>query len=201
MFSSPFSGICFLPAQAWDGKVYDRRFMFSSPLSGICFLPSDENAAKVLCFAAFSSPFSGICFLRQIPRPTYGLDGLVFVPSFGDLFFTTRTTKVTGKGQQYLFSSPLSGICFLPESYGVDWTLVLAVFSSPFSGVCFLPHRRHTRRCGMKSSGFRPLFRGSVFYSVPQSAHPVLHGQAVCGGDDFLHSWGSLLGRYKADFL
>ena len=58
----------------------------------------------------------------------------------------------------------------------------------PSFGDLFLIRKVKTLKRLAVSDGFRPLFWGFVFNRVPQSAHPVLLGKAVCGGDGFLCS-------------
>ena len=85
---------------------------------------------------------------------------MVFVPSSGDLFLIGQKTAKRQKTAPVFV--PSSGDLFLMSEFDVAFN-------------------RYWLR-------FRPLFWGFVFNGVPQSAHPVLLGKAVCGGDGFLCS-------------
>ncbi len=117
---------------------------------------------------------------------------MVFVPFFGDLFFTNSIAAAMSavSPSRLVFSSPLSGICFLRKKrrsdsflqsfrrfrplfrgsvfylhgFAMSTVRKSSQFSSPLSGICFLPRRRRCRIGKKYLPRFRPLFRGSVFY-------------------------------------
>ena len=154
-------------------------------------------------------------------------EALVFVPSSGDLFLIKKTAGGFRHGGGSGFRPLFWGFVFnwFVNDYATDiydFTSFRPLFwGFVFNGTgcekvsprrrrdCFRPlfwgfvFNRDARkfRPGDAVIGFRPLFWGFVFNGVPGSAHPVLLGRAVCGGDGFLCLCGTLLRRHKTDFL
>ena len=92
-----------------------------------------------LFLVAFSSPCLGILFSpEKTARYNNGLTCQVFVPMFGDPFFTVGTELTIGE-VDLMFSSPCLGILF---SQHLKRTLkhITTLFSSPCLGILFSPY-------------------------------------------------------------
>ena len=107
MFSSPCMGILFSRGEI-SHLTADKPVKFSSPCMGILFSLQLTPVQLLTCTVTFSSPCMGILFSRFVGNVERSIKLGVFVPMYGDSFFTVK----------YIFSRLLTCLVVFVPMYG-----------------------------------------------------------------------------------
>ena len=105
---------------------------------------------------------------------------LVFVPMFGDSFFTMKFSQVLDSSE--LFSTPCLGILFSPVMFQRKPILTISCFRPHVWGFFFHHGNLQLLQIHIYQS-FRPHVWGFFFHSRPGMPHGVGSLWPFCGGD------------------
>ena len=154
-------GDSFFTQYAKDGRGHSAG-EFSSPCLGILFSPGNiERAVKLGKAFPFSSPCLGILFSHSgMGKVKNGKPKRVFVPMFGDSFFTITKNLLALPG--ILFSSPCLGILFSLSLCSPKEILFFLVFV-PMFGDSFFTCLRVLTTIWYYLQVFVPMFGDSFF--------------------------------------
>ncbi len=162
-FSSPLSGICFLREVARDIDGGADGISFRPLFRGSVFYPRKSSRLSAsTAHTCFRPLFRGFVFYVPCVWPISLSTRTVFVPSFGDLFFTIVADN-TVVSFDYLVFVPSFGDLFFTGISEAGYTEALNVFVPSF-GDLFFTRLFVFGESVSKYPRFRPLFRGSVFY-------------------------------------